>query len=125
MDVTTPPFDPRAGKRMKLKDAARWTKNYRIKPRKHGDTATLAQYFGKEFLQSILKEDSCAGLRIYQAIDDEGMRRVLVVGVDAQGNDLIGPINEDGSLPDEGGGVIGDTPMSCPSTCDPNSPLMQ
>jgi hypothetical protein len=125
MEVLKAPFDPKAGKKVKPKDAARWTKNYRLKPRKHGDTPTLAQYFGKEFLQRILDENSCAGLRIYQAIDDEGTRRVLVVGVDAKGNDLIGPINEDGTLPDDGGGIVGDTPMSCPSTCDTNSLLMQ
>ncbi|QIL77349.1 hypothetical protein [Hymenobacter sp. HDW8] len=119
MEVLKDPFDPKAGKKIKSKEAARWTKNYRTNPGKQEETLTLAHYFGKEFLLSILNEDACAGLRIYQAIDDEGASRLLVVGVDAKGKDLISPIDDDGD------GAVGDTPMMCPDNCDPNSPLMQ
>ncbi|SMB90382.1 hypothetical protein SAMN00120144_3732 [Hymenobacter roseosalivarius DSM 11622] len=124
MEATEPPFDPRAGRRMKPRDAARWTRRYRDTPRLPGDKPTLAHYFGKEFLQGLLAEPNCAGLRIYQAIDDSGARRVVLIGVDDQGKDLLPPVKEDGTLPDNGDGV-GETPMTCPSICDPNSPLMQ
>lgn len=121
MEDTKPPFDPKAGRRMKPKDAARWTKRYRDTPQQSGDQLTRAHYFGKEFLQALLAEPGCAGLRIYQAIDGAGIGRVVLVGVDEKGNDLL-PRKDDGTLPDDG---VGETPMLCPNQCDPTSPLMQ
>lgn len=53
----------------------------------------------------LLNEDRCAGLRIYQAVDDTGVGRVVIVGVDDQGTDLLPPRQDDGTLPDDGGGV--------------------
>jgi hypothetical protein len=126
MEAPKPPFDPRAGKRMKLKDAIRWTERFRREHSQPTDTPTLSHYFGKDFLLGILDEDSgCAGLRIYQAIDDAGVRRVVVVGVDDQGKDLLPPRQSNGTLPDDDGERIGETLMSCPENCDPTSPLMQ
>lgn len=48
MDVTTPSFDSRASKRMKPKDAARWTKTCHDQARQPSFT-TLSRYFGKNF----------------------------------------------------------------------------
>lgn len=123
MAVQNPPFDPHAGRRMKPKDAARWTKRYRDTPQQTGLQLTRAHYFGKAFLESLLDEPACAGLRFYQAIDDHGVGRVVVVGVDDQGNDLL-PRKGQGDHPNDDGGV-GETPEKCPANCDPNSPLMQ
>ena len=123
MEAKKPPFDPKAGRRMKPKDAARWTKRYRDTPQQSGDQLTRANYFGKDFLLGLLDEPECAGLRIYQAIDDQGIGRVVLVGVDDKGQDLV-PRKDDGTLPDDGDGV-GETPMSCPVQCDQDSPLMQ
>lgn len=125
MDATIPPFDPRAGKRMKLKDAVRWTERFRRDHNQPTDQPTLSHYFGKEFLLGMLNEDpKCAGLRFYQALDDVGVGRVVVVGVDEHGKDLLPPRQSDGTLPDDGGDRTGETPMACPSNCDPSSVLM-
>ncbi|MBC6607252.1 hypothetical protein H8B13_10520 [Hymenobacter sp. BT188] len=126
MDITTPPFDPRAGRRMKLRDAVRWTEKFRRDHNEPTEKPTLSHYFGKDFLLGMLNEKpECAGLRFYQAIDDLGVGRVVVVGVDDKGNDLLPHRMSDGTLPDDGDGAVGDTPMGCPENCDPNSPLMQ
>jgi hypothetical protein len=126
MAVITPPFDPRAGKRMKLKDAARWTDNFRRDHNQPTEKPTLSHDFGRDFLLEMLAEEpSCAGLRFYQAIDDAGVRRVVVVGVDEKGNDLLPRRMSDGTLPDNDGDQVGETPNRCPDNCDPNSPLMQ
>jgi hypothetical protein len=123
MEETKPPFDPQAGRRMKQKDAARWTKRYRNTPQQSNDQLTRAHYFGKDFLQTLLAEPECAGLRIYQAIDEEGVGRVVLVGVDEKGKDLL-LRKDDGTLPDDDDGV-GETSMRCPNNCDQTSPLMQ
>lgn len=122
MELQDPSFDPRAGRRMKTRDAARWTKRYRDTAQQSGNQLTRAHYFGEQFLLGMLNEPGCVGLRIYQAIDDNGVGRAVLVGVDEQGKDLVPP-KSDGNLPD--GDEVGETPMSCPDQCDPNSPLMQ
>ncbi len=87
------------------------------------DQLTRAHYFGKEFLEKLLDEPGCAGLRIYQAIDDAGIGRVVLVGVDEKGNDLL-PRKDDGTLlvdTDEAADAL----LRCPDQCGQNSPLMQ
>ncbi len=85
----------------------------------------FVELFGKDFLQTLLAETRCAGLRIYQAIDDEGVSRVVLVGVDDKGKDLLLPIKDDDDPQLDEGGSVGDTPMTCPANCDRTSPLMQ
>jgi hypothetical protein len=126
MDVTKPPFDPHAGKRMKLKDAARWTEQFRHDHNLPTEKPTLSHYFGRDFLLAMLNEKpECAGLRFYQAIDDAGVGRVVIVRVDAQGDDLLPHRKSDGTLPNDEVEQVGETLMTCPEQCDPNSPLMQ
>lgn len=125
MEDIKPPFDPRAGRRMKLKDAAHWTRQYREARQQTGDQLTRAHYFGKDFLLRLLNEPGCAGLRIYQAIDYHGIGRVVLVGVDEKGQDLLPRKEENGKMLPEESDSVGETPVKCPDDCDSTSPLMQ
>lgn len=94
------------GHSINLADAARFTAAYRDTK---GDDF-LAGYFGKGAIQGILDQQGCVGLRIYNAIDDNNKRTLVVVGVTVDNKDI-----SDGELAEF---MIG-----CPPYCDQGSPL--
>ncbi len=64
----------------------------------------------------MLHEDRCKGLRVYNAVDDEGKEHFVLVGTDANGGNLL-PSSEESltesySLLDNG--------LRCPTDCPPN-----
>ncbi len=44
---------------------------------------------GKDILNQILSQPGCVGMRFYNAIDEEGVKTLVYVGVDENNNDLI------------------------------------
>src|SRR4051812_39537894 len=90
-----------------LATASAMTKNYR-------DTvsanATIAHYFGKSELQSVLNQSDCVGLRMYYAIDANGKKQLVIVGVNSSENDLYN-------------GLLLDRSMCCPENCSTANPL--
>lgn len=67
-----------------------------------GDTIALA--VGKNLVNSILGQTGCMGIRMYFALDKDGNKQLVLVGVDANGNDMTT-------------GIIVDNLVSCPSYC--------
>ncbi|MFQ6103026.1 MAG: hypothetical protein ACE5OP_01895 [Candidatus Glassbacteria bacterium] len=70
-----------------LEEASKFTRNYREKA---PSGAILGGYFGKEALQRVLNQENCVGIRYYHAEKDDGTSVLILVGVDASENDLIG-----------------------------------
>ena len=100
--------------------AKQWTANYRktINP-----DETLAHYFGQDIIHRLLNEsDRVVGIRIYYAIDDKGQKQLLLVGVDAEGNNILPAEGAAKSDMDEGEPIIVDKSYPCPTYC-PNNPL--
>jgi hypothetical protein len=59
-------------------------------------------------VQALLAQKGCEGLRIYYARDEKDVPTVVVVGVDQEGNDLVG-------------GEVLEWAYPCPPVCgDPN-----
>lgn len=73
------------GEFISLQDARNWTANYRDNS---GDGAIKAQFYGKAKVAQILEQQGCVGLRVYYAIDDHGARVLVLIGTDAEGNDI-------------------------------------
>jgi hypothetical protein len=92
-----------------LPDAAVLTKNYRDQfgP---GVNYIKAEYFSQESINSILAQANCIGLRIYYGLDDNGIQRLVVVGVTADQNDMTS-------------GVILENGVPCPQYCSTSNPL--
>lgn len=88
-----------------LETAAVWTKNYRatINP---GDK--VSHFFGKKIIQNILDQEGCMGIRIYYALDEEGKKQLIIVGADAEENDIYT-------------GIIAERSYYCPPYCPSNS----
>jgi hypothetical protein len=72
--------------------------------------STLAHYFGKSIISSILDQDGCVGIRIYYALTATNEKQLVIVGVTTSGEDLYD-------------GVIADKSTTCPPTCAASSPL--
>jgi hypothetical protein len=90
-----------------LATAASWTKNYRDAS---AAGVIKAHYFGKAAIQALLNQEECVGLRIYYALDENGAKQLIIVGVKANEDDLYN-------------GVILDRSYPCPSLCGAANPL--
>ncbi|MBS1636733.1 MAG: hypothetical protein JST26_12530 [Bacteroidetes bacterium] len=90
-----------------LATGSQWTANYR----NASPNSTNAHFFGYKKLNSILKQDGCIGIRAYYALDDQGQKQLILVGVDANEKDLSAGIILDRSFPCPpycgGGGGLG------------------
>lgn len=90
-----------------LTEASELTENYRNSVTT-GDT--IALYFGGDAIQKILDQEGCVGVRFYYATGKTGSPQLVVVGVDASGNDLYT-------------GLIADKAIPCPQVCSAPNPL--
>jgi hypothetical protein len=92
-----------------LAEAADWTANYRTA----NANEIKAHFFGQNAIQSILDQDGCVGIRIYYALDDEGVKQLIIVGADTDQNDLYN-------------GVLAERSWPCPPFCTTHkSPLQE
>lgn len=89
-----------------LTDGGAWTKTYRDA----NPTAVKGHFFGKNKLQTLISQQGCVGIRAYYAIDNLGAKQLVLVGVDANENDLYN-------------GVILDRSYPCPTSCGVSNPL--
>ena len=83
-----------------LSEAAQWTANYR----NANPGQTKGHYFGGTAINSVLTQSGCVGLRMYYATTNENIKQLVIVGVDASGNDLVN-------------GLILDRSILCPPDC--------
>lgn len=94
-----------------LNEAQNWAKIYR---EKNPNSVIAYLVPGIDFTQ-LLQEKDVVDIRAYVGIDPEsGLQKLMLVGVDANGNDLINP---------ENGQFIYDFTRPCPNECAVNSPL--
>jgi len=100
------PLQPR-DHRLPLAAAARYTAAYR-RGRPHDPAHAFA--FNREAYDAILRQDGCAGVRTYLARRDDNALTLVLVGVDAQGNDMTS-------------GELMQEPDICPPACPADSAL--
>jgi hypothetical protein len=55
---------------------------------KHPNEAGSYQV-GRNIIDQILAQPGCAGLRFYNALNEDGQKTLVYVGVDAEGKDLV------------------------------------
>lgn len=89
-----------------LATASEWTKAYRDA----NPNSIIGHYFGGAAIEAILAQQNCVGIRIYYAINDVGVKQLVVTGVDGAGNDLYN-------------GVLAERSYNCPPDCSNSNPL--
>jgi hypothetical protein len=90
-----------------LDEGSRMTAEFRktISP---GDT--IAHAVGANLVTAILSQENCNGIRMYYGLDENGNKQLVLVGVDANGDDITN-------------GFIVDHMLPCPVTCSQKNSL--
>lgn len=68
--------------------------------------ALVASMFGRSIFDAILAQDGCRGIRVHYAMEPDGSRTLVLVGVEANGADMWD-------------GVLGEEHFPCPPFCPP------
>jgi hypothetical protein len=89
-------FDGKEGEQISLEEAEQMTATYRDSEHAWG---TPCHFFGKDIINSILGQTGCVGIRMYHAIDQEGNKQMVLVGVSSDQTDMYNGILADRSLP--------------------------
>ena len=85
---------------IQLEEAAALTRHYRDAELNESNGG----YFGRVAIESILRQDGCVGIRYYFAIGDGDVLKVVLVGVNGDGNDLVD-------------GQLAEFSTACPEIC--------
>lgn len=91
-----------------LDDAAAMTERYR--DNRSTDQTIIAEYFGKDAITEIFAQQDCVGMRIYYALDEQMIQKLVIVGVDGNGDDLYN-------------GKLAEFGLTCPANCAASNPL--
>ena len=92
-------FNGTEGEEITIEEAAVMTASYRTA----NPGAVIANYIGKDLIRTILAQEGCMGIRTYHALNTDGSKEIVLVGCDAEGNDLLK--------------VIVDRSIPCPNMC--------
>jgi hypothetical protein len=96
--MSLPPF---RDQRISLADAADLARRFR---QDAGPGAEKGGFFFRKLLDEILAQPGCSGVRFYHGKDAKGAPALVIVGVDADGNDITG-------------GTLMDLHYPCPPVC--------
>ena len=99
-------FNGNEGEQVTLAEAAAWTKRYRTS----NPTAIKASFYGMNKINDVLNQPGVVGIRFYNGEDSNGVNNLILVGVDANEDDI--------TL-----GVIMESGPQCPSQCGASNSL--
>lgn len=99
-------FNGSEGEQISLNEASTMTSNYRTS----NPNGLLGHFIGKDILASILAQSGCMGIRVYYGENSNGQKELVIVGADANENDIIT-------------GIIADRTMPCPHRCSTQNSL--
>jgi hypothetical protein len=102
-------YSPEVGKNIGYEAGAKMVKNHFDQ---HSDDV-MASYIGKNIILNILSQPDCVGLRAFNGLDDMGIRRLIYVGVDKNGRNIIDFKIED----QKHVGIVAGGTIICPPYC--------
>lgn len=102
--------------RITLATAVEYTKRYQ----RSAPASEKAGFFYLTGLNALLGQAGVYGLRIYHGLDADGQYRMVLVGVDKDGNDITGTARKSTSAD---AAVLLDGHIPCPPFCPTGSPL--
>jgi hypothetical protein len=111
------------GEKISKAKARNWVNNYK---KKHGNDKNFlsSMLFDKHVVLKMLHEDKCEGLRIYNALDDEGKIHFVLVGTDGNGKNILPGGDEYMAKTveeiDGGDPILIDNGARCPPLCPPD-----
>jgi hypothetical protein len=78
----------------------------------------LAHFMGRNLIESILAQPGVVGIRMFHAVNELGLKTLVLVGVDAQGNNVLNftSVGENGEMITKKG-IVADRVRNCPPYC--------
>lgn len=78
----------------------------------------LASFTGRNIIESILAQPGCTGIRMFNAINELGVKQLVLVGADKDGNNILSytTIGENGEIIKKKG-IVADRSTICPPSC--------
>lgn len=98
-------FTGKEGGEITIEQGANMTENYR---NSHPE-GLKGHFFGRDILEKILKQEGCVGIRMYYGLDEDDVQALVIVGADADENDMTG--------------LVADISTPCPSRCGASNDL--
>lgn len=98
-------FNGNEGGEISLTTASGLTSTYRT----NNANAVQAHFFGANNIQALLDQTGAVGIRIYHGEDDNGDRKLILVAVDSEEDDMLD--------------LIYDMGVQCPPTCSTSNEL--
>lgn len=78
----------------------------------------LASFTGRKIIESILAQPGCTGIRMFNAINDLGVKQLVLVGVDENGSNILEytTTGDNGEIIKKKG-IVADRNTICPPSC--------
>lgn len=80
-----------------------------------------SETFSREAIESLLNQPGCVSVRHYLGMDADLKIRLVIVGADSDGNDIL-PSAQNNNLLETEGDIVEDG-QRCPDICPPDGPL--
>lgn len=78
----------------------------------------LASFTGRNIIESLLAQPGCTGIRMFNAINDLGVKQLVLVAADKDGNNILSytTIGDNGEMIKQKG-IVADRNTICPPSC--------
>ena len=103
------PFTGNEDHDISFDEAAKLTLRYR---QEVGNDARKGGFFGRKAIEALLDQEHCVGIRYYYGLDDDDEKVLVLVGTDADENDLVDRTN-----------LAFDNAIYCPPNCGEDNVL--
>jgi hypothetical protein len=107
-------YSPNTGEDIGYEQGAKWIKNYYDQ----NQDDVLAHFMGRNMIEAILAQPGVVGIRMFHAFNDMGIKQLVLVGVDENGNNILSytSVGENGELIKKKG-IVADKTRMCPPYC--------
>jgi len=78
----------------------------------------MAHFMGRDIIDAILAQPGCIGIRTFHGLNEIGIRQIVLVGVDKEGNNILefDTLDENGNT-SKRIGIVADQNRVCPPYC--------
>jgi hypothetical protein len=86
----------------------------------------IAHFMGRDIIEGLLAQPGVTGIRMFYALNEVGLRQLVLVGTDINGNNILdyATVGDDGEILKNKGIVAGNV-RSCPPYCGGSTETQQ
>jgi len=108
-------FTPEVGEHIGAEAGAKMIKRYYDQ----NPDDVLAHFTGRNIIEKILAQPGCTGIRTFYALNELGIKQLVMVGVDKDGNNILKYDVKDaaGRIVSQEDGLVVDRSGMCPPSC--------